>query len=332
MQPQVTFVTPIGLQHEALYRSRCLPSIEAQTIPVTRIAQLDAAGEGPAALRNAMLAQVQTPFVVFLDADDWVEPDFAEAALAAWQPGHYVYTDWFEDDRVKAAPAHPWCTDQQWHVITALIPTAAAQAVGFDPQLPGAEDTAFYWQLVRQGTCPLHLPRPLFHYGKEGTRSRAFLARPDWQQWVGRIVQQYGGYMGCCGGHDRATTSESLVANTPEPGDVLAVALWNGNRRERGRVTGRLYPRVGNGRAVWVAPADIAASPHLWRHYNAPPMPEQHGFDRLAETLFGAPTPHVQFAAPSDALVAPEPDEHLTAAARRQRAAQVLSRSMMSHG
>lgn len=285
-------------------------------MPARALMHIDAAGDGPAVIRNALLAQVETPFVVFLDADDWVEPAFTQATLSVWKPGCYVYTDWYEDDRVKRAPARPWCVDQQWHVITALLPTEAARAIGFDERLPGAEDTAFYWQLVRRGICPLHLPRPLFHYGDGGCRSRAFLNRDDHLQWIQYITQRYGGRMGCCGGE--ANVNGTVIMNAPEPGDVLAITLWYGNRRERGRVTGRLYPRAGNGAALWVAPADIAAAPHLWQALAETPTVHE-GFEQAATALFG------------DARIAPAPqavppdDPLLTSVQRRRRAARALS-------
>ena len=49
------------------------------------------------------------------------------------------------------------------------------------------------------------------------------------------------------------------------PDGIEAVALWKGNRRERGHVTGFLYPRSGNNNRLLVHPADLEATPHLFQ-------------------------------------------------------------------
>lgn len=70
--------------------------------------------------------------------------------------------------------------------------------------------------------------------------------------------------MSCCGG-GTPDTGLDIPIGERQPGDVLAMALWAGNLQERGRITGRLYPRSGNNKQMWVAPQDIGARPDLWR-------------------------------------------------------------------
>jgi hypothetical protein len=77
-----------------------------------------------------------------------------------------------------------------------------------------------------------------------------------------KLSERYAGKMACCGKTDKG---DDAPMGQRQPGDVLAAALWGGNRKERGRATGRRYPRTGNGKQVWVAPADINASPSLWQ-------------------------------------------------------------------
>lgn len=57
-----------------------------------------------------------------------------------------------------------------------------------------------------------------------------------------------------------------------QDGDVLARALWAGNRKEHGKATGRHYPRMAFPGLTWVDPRDIRVSPHLWQ---AVPQVEQ---------------------------------------------------------
>lgn len=68
--------------------------------------------------------------------------------------------------------------------------------------------------------------------------------------------------MGCCGNE---VNTHNQPGNEPQSGDVLASAVYMGNRREWGRVTGRLYPYTGNGKLLYVDPRDIEAAPQHWQ-------------------------------------------------------------------
>jgi hypothetical protein len=96
------------------------------------------------------------PFVAFLDADDQIAPTWAQETLAAFEAHgrqRYIYTDHLQDGRVVPAPDKAW-VHKTWHVITALIPTSWARAVGgFDRTLPAFEDTDLFLRLVTSGYC-----------------------------------------------------------------------------------------------------------------------------------------------------------------------------------
>ena len=252
----VTVVIPIGPQHEAI-AERAIASVQAQTVATALIEVHDQSGNGAGWARNQGLAQVTTDYVVFLDADDYLEPTFVERALASRQKFRYLYTDWYEDGAVKSAPDKPWCGGT-WHIITTLIPTQwVRQLGGFDEQLPGAEDTDFYLKLATARLCGQHLAEPLVHYTKDGGRGRAFVTGPDHDRVMQEITRRYTGKMGCCGGG----TQNLPPAGERQPGDVLVFAIWGGNQRLRGRATGRMYPRTGNGKQLWIDPRDLAAMP-----------------------------------------------------------------------
>jgi hypothetical protein len=284
--PDVTVIIPIGPGHEAL-AERAAASVRAQTVKVEALAIFDRERRGPGNARNRGLARVTTPYVVFLDADDWLDPKFVERALIAIKPNRYVYTDWMEGQNAKEAPTKPWCGGT-WHVITTLLPTEMARAVGgFDETLPGAEDTDFYLKLTTRKWCGIRLPEPLFHYGDEGTRAKTFKASPDERRVMQLISERYGGQMGCCG---NGTGEELPPAGEKQSGDVLARAMWGGNRRERGRITGREYPRVGNGATAWVDPRDIQAAPTLWQEVVSIETPVDmpyvlNGLDAVAQAI-----------------------------------------------
>lgn len=291
---EVTFVIPVAPYHLSVAK-RAVDSAKAQTVQSEIVVIHDEEGKGPSWARNRGMEQVHTPFVVFLDADDWIEPNFVERCLAVWESGRYVYTDWLQEDDRKSAPVDPWCGDGQWHPITTLLPTYAVQEVQGFADLPGAEDTEFYWALTRLvKCCGIYLPLPLFHYGKEGQRAKAFVQSDDYSVIMQSIVRRYG-RMGCC--TDQIIQAPKQAPDG-EPGDILARSIWMGNKQVRGMATGRLYPRTGNGALVMVHPADVKAAPHHWQAVSVPQPPQPavngnglktvqvDGLDALAKAMF----------------------------------------------
>jgi hypothetical protein len=290
---QLTFITPVAPYHTALL-DRTIASVQAQTVACEHIVMHDSDARGPSWLRNEALLQVTTPFVTFLDADDWIEPNFAEKMLAAWKPGRYVYCDWHQKDEIKAAPDRPWY-EGTWHPITTVIPTVCIRDVGgFDETLPAAEDTDAYLRLTCSGLCGIRVQQPLFHYGSEGRRAKQFVQGPQYLPVLRAINKRYHG-MACCG--DKVSVNQTPAGNEFE-GSELAVALWSGNRAELGRATGRMYPRSGNGKLMYVHFSDVDASPHLWQRYVEPavaPIVNEHNHTNGSE---------VEFASVEDAAVA----------------------------
>lgn len=262
---QVSVIIPVGVYHQDI-AERAIRSVREQTVPCTLIRVDDPTQRGPSWARNRGLEQATTPFVVFLDADDWLEPAFVEKCLSVWKTGHYVYTDWYEGEKVVHAPLDAWCGNGAWHCITTLLPKHAADAVGGFTSLPGAEDTEFYWAVTRKHrVCGIRLDEPLFHYGEQGRRAKAFVESDQYATVMQDIIRMYGD-MSCC-------TDQIIKANLDgeqQPGDVLARAIWMGNMQKMGRASGRMYPRGGSGSLMWIDPRDAQASPNWWQIVNTP--------------------------------------------------------------
>jgi hypothetical protein len=294
--PDLTFVIPIGPAHIGLSR-RAIDSVKAQTVPCLWLAMHDEKRRGPGYLRNQMLERVTTEFVSFLDADDWVEPTFAEETLAAHQSiggGKYIYTDWLDADKhpiaapclngpngttISANDRQPYCGGA-WHVLTTLMPTEWARSIGgFDEYLPAVEDTDFYLKLCVTMHCGYRLARPLFHYSPDGGRAKEFRTSPDYHKVMGALTQRYGGKVGCCGGDSKVVPP----TGEKQPNDVQAMALWHGNRTEYGRVTGRVYPRISFPKTTWVDPRDVSQSPALWKLLDQKPVDAFTGLTQVAQ-------------------------------------------------
>lgn len=260
MKPLATVVIPYTPAHKPLV-SRAVESVKAQTVACTWVA-----GESqgtPAILRNHAM-DFDTPFTVFLDADDWLEPTFIEDCLRVYREGKYVYTGWYMGYQVVTpAACNPFANGH--HLVTTLYPTRLFQYIGgFNPDLPGGEDLDFYLRSARHGICGLLCDRPLMHYTGDGDRSAKYEGDVRYFDTQDSIWQRNGGKeaaMSCCG-----------LPGTPAPsnpgekqeGDVLSETLWAGMRKEVGHATGRVY-RGGNRDKIWVSPADVAAMPSLFR-------------------------------------------------------------------
>ena len=300
-------IIPIAPYHQDV-SATAIAAMEAQTVPVVPFVLYDDSGHGPAYVRNYGLERVETPFIIFLDADDAIEPTFCADCLNVWRPDRYVFSDWYEGATSKVAPDCPW-SNKSWHPITTLIPTDWARRVGgFDESLPAAEDTDFYMKLATGGCCGIHLHKPLFHYGADGQRSRQFVKSLDYTRVMDLFTERYGSkHMGCCG--DNMPVDLPIADGLP--GDIIVQAAWQGNQHKRGMITGRLYERTSYPKQLRVDPRDAHAQPHLFRiqqtqtlprvmpmrpaplivEPEAPPTRLLDGVKQVAEALWGQPVP-----------------------------------------
>lgn len=293
----LTFITPVSPDH-VQYLPACKASVASQTIPCQHLWLVDDQRRGPGYIRNRLLDSVTTEYVTFLDADDWVEPEFAEHMLRAVVGSPYAYCSWFQDGIVKEAPARAWC-NRTFHLITSVYSTQLARMIGgFDEGLSGLEDTDFNLKFITREWCGVRVMTPLVHYRAHGGRSDAVHQSGQIETIRAELDRRYGGKpLGCCG---NPIEVDSHPIGEKQDGDVLAMALWGGNRTELGRATGRRYPRTSYPKTCWVNPADIRVSPHLWKvvvpeqtpapQFELSPLPAPRGIDALRTGLVSSGT------------------------------------------
>jgi len=278
-----TVVIPIGPGHADL-SFRAINSVETQTVKTRAVVKWDQDGRGAGWARNRGLEQVDTKYTMFLDADDWLEPNAIEIMENAMPDGYYVYSDWYQNHKVQQAPLCAFCMSEQYgieaaHIITALVPTEWIREVGgFDEEMPVMEDTDLWVKLRYVGKHEgKRVAIPLVHYEPDGGRSRLIIDRIENGHPVftalretirAQILERYqerGYTMGCCG---EPAVASNKPTNAKVDGDVLVKTLWNGNRRIYGRYSGRLY-RGGSGGRLWVAPGDLHQMRHLFKAVEA---------------------------------------------------------------
>lgn len=264
--PLVTVIIPVATHHIPLL-PRAIKSARQQTVPVEVLYLIDHGRRGPGWARNRLAERVRTPFLIMLDADDWLLAHFTETLLKHYRPGSYVYSDWLEGGRhVKATSCYAFAQshapDQRgFHLPACLFPTALYHAIGgHDEQLWGAEDTDFFVKANYYGIRSVRVPEPLFVYTSDGARSREASGRGEqWWTLLQSIWERYarGIRMGCCG--DNHPKGDAMTAHE---NDILVRVLWSANERYRGRVTGRDYGRIGHYQIVSMDPRDVNAQPH----------------------------------------------------------------------
>lgn len=302
MTALATIIIPVSPEHMHTV-AHAIASAQAQTLPVDVLVITDDERRGTAWARNRGIEQVTTEFVVFLDADDTLMPTFLERCWQAFQQtGRYIYTDFIDQHgKLYAMPECAWVNDQ-WHGVTALIPTAWVRAVdGFDETLrTGGEDSEFFLHLCTTGHCGARLPEPLFVYtNAPDTRSKRWHASPERLAFDRMIEDRYIAKgktaMGCC--TEPATPLED--PNNAAPDKVLARPRWVGNRKERGQATGTFYPPADHSVIIEIDPRDAAARPDHWEVVVrpvpvAPPPPVFQPYVPPVQTVMPSSTPPLQ--------------------------------------
>lgn len=87
----LTVITPTieGREDQLL---ECVESVQGQTVRAFHLIGLDQNRAGPAHVRNALVEQVDTTWVLFLDDDDVLDPDYIETVLPHFDQSDLVYT------------------------------------------------------------------------------------------------------------------------------------------------------------------------------------------------------------------------------------------------
>jgi glycosyltransferase involved in cell wall biosynthesis len=300
-QPEIAVVIPVGDGHEG-YALHAVDSVESQTfwkwelivvddtahqsleLPGRPFAKLlrTGGGKGPSVARNMGGNQVKAPLLIFLDADDYLLPDYMEYTLHEFSPSTFIYTDWYSDD---GSPHQLKDFDEEKNRVKGIAPvtflheTDVFRKVRFDESLDGWEDWDYTIGIAAIGCCGYRLPEPLFIY-----RTLSGSRREDSFGMIDTLLPEIRKKwketpMGCrgCGGRRAPRTAPrppiparaapmaaaSIPAASPPPPTYEAVQVrYIGRSRGRRLIknpdTGTRYRYDSDTPVLWVRPEDAA--------------------------------------------------------------------------
>jgi glycosyltransferase involved in cell wall biosynthesis len=247
-EPLVSIVIPVGKGHERLVMD-ALDSCEAQTFrrwevnvvwdsptkpskelmtayPYIRLFNTKVAKSGAGAARNVGAEHARGSFLLFLDADDYLDPNAIEKYLIEWQYSNsIVYSDYYgicttneeglkelgnkvvdynpktQQALVRHGSSDYNCARAQtqpdpnslyhWCLVTCLIPKAWHKDIGgFDETMPSWEDVDYHWRMARAGKCYSRITEPLITY-RFDTGNRREYANPLNNRQIAQNLLQY---------------------------------------------------------------------------------------------------------------------------------------------
>jgi hypothetical protein len=265
--PVLSVVIPVGPGHGDLVQ-RAVDSLEAQSfrswecivvndsgaplgpLPAwVRHLATPAAGSGPAMARNIGAAAAQGAGFIFLDADDFLQPNALEVwtAAAARHPGTCIYADWWEDPeeegqyrRYRSPNWEPTAlVHGQIGAVTQYIPREAwERSGGFDESLPGWEDWGLQLRMAELGICSRRIPAAIWTYTKGAGRRREQNVK-NFESCREAIMARWGAYwrpgaqLMACGCSNRGAQSvvEGFGGTVAAPG--MAALAYTGERDAR---------------------------------------------------------------------------------------------------
>jgi glycosyltransferase involved in cell wall biosynthesis len=266
VDPLVSVVIPVGPGHEK-YVGAAIDSILGQTFRNWELIVVNDTGvpldmkvypfakvlnghkKGVSNARNMGIDKANAPLILFLDADDYLDPHTLEKMLDAYveNGGRYIYTDYMAFGK-DGPPHEEQCAeydaqsllDKLPHGVTVLMDTESARKVKF-VSMAGWEDWEFFLHCATIGIHGKRLAEPLLYYRVDtGMRRRESLQKKE--ELKALIQGIYEPYRtgekkmgGCCGGSSalpiiqakRAIVGTSVQQNyiPDEDGNIMTVRM-----------------------------------------------------------------------------------------------------------
>ena len=198
----------------------CIESLVRKSYPYVRMTDTrneKGSSKGSGYARNRGVEIARAPFLLFLDADDWLHPTCMDEMLKGWRDEDaIIYTDYIEKtvvhdpEKYKAElikkrktiykeDGHDFIVGRQsheydyerairqpdmdkpylWNLVTSLVPKGWHEAIGgFDENMESWEDWDYYIRMAKAGRCFKRIPKELITY-RFTTGKRRYLASAD---------------------------------------------------------------------------------------------------------------------------------------------------------
>lgn len=267
--PLVSVIIPVAEKHIE-YLPSALDSLLGQTfrqweaVVVTDNCDLPAAiltvypfidhyasnGKGVSEARNTSLEHVRAPLVLFLDADDWLDPHAIDKLVLKYSQsnGRYVYPDAlgvFGDGRTESIQFLDYDPRSYFqvnlHSVTALMETAQAKTLQFSPHMRGYEDWDFYLRAAIAGYHGVRLEQPLVNIRRDTGHFQDVQTGERQKYRDEYIAKHYQEFQtgvkpmaSCCGGGGDAV----IRAKAAVSGEMQQVVNVSGNELVRMEYTG----------------------------------------------------------------------------------------------
>jgi glycosyltransferase involved in cell wall biosynthesis len=301
-RPIVSVIIPVGPGHEGLMVD-ALDSVEAQSLrdwevvvvndtrhplqvhhPWARVVDATKANvHGPGAARNLGVLMSTGQLLVFLDADDYLQPNALHDMVAAWRAGAgVIYGQWWDDkgdgDITLYDPpefdAGLLVRSGCIHSVTCLVSRQDFLAVeGFDPYLSHWEDWDLQLKFASKGICGTKLSVPLFTYRKfTGQRRDDNMSQFEagkaailekWSQLWEHPEALMAGCSGCPGGggiKSKVAPGRMAIMNNQAEGLVLIEYTGEKQGIQTYRPPGSAgyrFAASGSNRLSWVYPEHV---------------------------------------------------------------------------
>lgn len=181
----------------------------------SRIVIEDQPNSGVASARNAGLQKATGEFILYVDADDWVEPNMLERMLAladnadivfcsndtAEKPEDAKHTDtieienWDQERQLLEFMKHKRMTGMLWNK---LIRRSITEGCRFNPKTGYGEDAEFLWQVLKKSQKMVVTNEILYHHVMDDNSishlsfsDKKYSAIPMWEAINEEVKQDY---------------------------------------------------------------------------------------------------------------------------------------------
>lgn len=135
--------------------------------------------QGVATTRNHLLSKIKGEYTLFVDSDDWIEPDMVEFLITKMMqheadvvtcgmvkndsPVKAEYREgcWSQETVIKKFLFHKELNGSLWNK---LVKTNLLHGIIFDAAISYGEDALFFWQVIQRVDKLVHTDRQLYHY------------------------------------------------------------------------------------------------------------------------------------------------------------------------